>query len=128
VRVVVADTGPIHYLVLIAAIEILPQLFGKVLVPEIVHAELAHPRTPAPVRAWLETNPVWLEQRTTPPVTTLPLPKLGDGERAAIALAQAVGAALIPMDDRAGVAAARAQGLQATGTLGVLWPDMEREP
>ena len=60
-RIVVADTGPLHYLVLIEAIELLPRLYGKVLVPEVVCAELAHPRTPAPVRTWLATNPIWLE-------------------------------------------------------------------
>lgn len=119
-RAVVADASPLHYLVLIEAIELLPQLFGKVLVPRIVHVELERLRAPAPVRAWLETNPAWLEQRTTPPIATLPLPKLGDGERAAIALARSVGAALLLIDDRTGVAAARAHGLEATGTLGVL--------
>lgn len=55
-----------------------------------------------------------------PPVADLPFPKLDEGERAAIALAHAVGAALVLMDDRTGVAAARAQGLEVTGTLGVL--------
>lgn len=117
---VVADTGPLHYLVLIEAIELLPRLFGAVLVPELVRAELDHPHTPAPIRAWLASNPVWLEARTTPPIAALPLPDLGNGERAVIALAQAVGAALVLMDDRAGIAAARAQGFTATGTLGVL--------
>ena len=119
-RVVVADTGPLHYLVLIEAVELLPELFGRVLVPEIVCAELDRPRTPAPVRAWLARHPAWLEPRPTPPVAALPLPGLGDGERAAIALAQTVGAALVLMDDRAGVAAAWTHGLTATGTLGVL--------
>jgi predicted nucleic acid-binding protein len=42
------------------------------------------------------------------------------GERAVIALARETGAALTLMDDRAGVAAARAQGLHVIGTLGVL--------
>jgi len=55
-----------------------------------------------------------------PPVAPRPFPELDRGERAVIALAQAVGAALVLMDDRAGIAAARAQGLEATGTLGVL--------
>lgn len=118
--VVVADTGPLHYLVLIDAIALLPQLYDVVLVPEIVCAELRHPNTPASIRAWLATTPAWLKPQPTPPVTTLPFPKLGDGERATIALAQAAGAALVLIDDRAGVALARAQGLQATGTLGVL--------
>lgn len=119
-RIVVADTGPLHYLVLIEAIELLPRLYGRVLVPEVVCTELAHLRTPAPVRTWLATNPVWLKSRVTPPVAALPFPWLGDGERAAIALAQSIGAALVLIDDRAGAVAARSQGLAATGTLGVL--------
>jgi predicted nucleic acid-binding protein len=120
VRVVVSDTGPLHYLVLIEAIELLPRLYGKVPVPEVVLSELKHPGTPAPVRAWLETGPGWLEPRIAPPVPALPFPKLGDGEQATVALAQAIRATLVLMDDRAGVAAPRAQGLAATGTLGVL--------
>ena len=41
---VVADTGPLHYLVLIEVIDILPRLFGRVLIPEIVGAELSRPK------------------------------------------------------------------------------------
>lgn len=117
--VVVADAGPLHYLVLIDAIDLLPRLFGTIVVPDPVRAELSRPRTPAPVRTWLTSSPAWLE--VAAPAAPVPLsPRLGEGERAAIALAHAIGAALILMDDRAGVAAARAQGLEATGTLGVL--------
>ena len=101
------------------AIELLPRLFGKVLVPEI-RIELDRPRTPAPVRTWLRTNSAWLEQRAMPPGAAFVSPKLGEGEQAAIALAHAVGATLILMDDHVGTATARAQGPAATGTLGVL--------
>lgn len=118
--IAVADTGPPHYLVLVGAVDLLPRLFGPVLVPDVVLAELSRPRTPAPVREWLATRPLWLVARPTPPVAGLPLPKLGDGERAAIALAREVGAALLLTDDRAAAAAARAAGFEATGTLGVL--------
>jgi predicted nucleic acid-binding protein len=45
---------------------------------------------------------------------------LDEGERAAIALATSIGADLILMDDRAGVAVAYQRGLAVTGTLGVL--------
>jgi predicted nucleic acid-binding protein len=48
------------------------------------------------------------------------MPKLGDAERAAIALALVVKADLVLMDDQDGVMAARRQGLIVTGTLGVL--------
>jgi predicted nucleic acid-binding protein len=45
---------------------------------------------------------------------------LDEGELAAIALASAISADLILMDDREAVAFARAKGFAVTGTLGVL--------
>jgi len=48
------------------------------------------------------------------------VPKLDRGERAVIALAHAVSADLVLMDDRDGVTVARREGFAATGTLGVL--------
>jgi predicted nucleic acid-binding protein len=50
--VVVADTGPLNYLVQIDAIDVLPKVFGKIVIPAAVHDELAHPGAPAMVRAW----------------------------------------------------------------------------
>jgi predicted nucleic acid-binding protein len=120
VPIVVADTGPLHYLVLIEAIELLPRLFDTVFVPEVVHTELNHPRTPGVVRDWISTRAPWLKVKPTQPVATLPMPMLGNGERAAIALARSDHAELILMDDRAGVTMARACGFAVTGTLGVL--------
>ena len=48
---VVTDTSPLHYLVLIEAESIFPQLFTRVMAPPEVVQELAHPRAPASVRA-----------------------------------------------------------------------------
>ncbi len=118
--VVVADAGPPHYLVLIGAIDLLPSLFGAVIIPDVVKAELSRPRAPAAVRAWIASSPPWLASRPASIQQTPQFPKLDEGERDAIALAQAIGADLILMDDRAGAAAARALGLEVTGTLGVL--------
>jgi predicted nucleic acid-binding protein len=118
--VVVSDTGPLRYLVLIEHIELLPELFGGVLISEIVCAELNRPSTPPLVRAWLATAPSWLEKRAISPTAGLFPPRVDAGERAAIELAQATNATLLLMDDRAGMAEARARGLEATGTLGVL--------
>ena len=50
-HLVVADTGPVNYLVLIGATEILPKLFDKVLVPQAVLNELSRHATPEGVRA-----------------------------------------------------------------------------
>ena len=117
---VVADTGPLRYLVLIEVIGILPLLFGRVLIPEIVSAELSRPSTPLRVREWLAADPAWLESRANPSAPGILPPRLGAGERAAIGLAQSIGDALLLIDARAGIEAARALGLQATGTLGIL--------
>ena len=48
------------------------------------------------------------------------MPKLDAGEQAAIALAVQLKATLLLIDDRAGVRAALAQGLEVVGTLGIL--------
>ena len=61
-RLVVADTGPLHYLVLTGDIALLPNLFEKVLTPE--RDELAHAEAPAAVRAWIALPPPWLEIRS----------------------------------------------------------------
>lgn len=40
--IVIADTGPINYLILIQEIQILPVLYGRILVPASVCDELKH--------------------------------------------------------------------------------------
>ena len=59
--VVVADTSPINYLVLIEQIELLPQLYIRILIPPAVREELKHPVVPSPVRDWAAHPPSWLE-------------------------------------------------------------------
>jgi predicted nucleic acid-binding protein len=120
VQVVVADTGPLHYLALIEEIDLLPRLFDAVFVPEMVREELSHARAPSVVRGWVTSRPRWLQVARTPPDEELLLPALDAGERAAIALAVSLRADLILIDDRSGVAAALAQGLAVVGTLGLL--------
>jgi predicted nucleic acid-binding protein len=62
-RLVVADTGPLNYLVLIDAIELLPKLFEKVYTPAAVQAELLDADAPGIVPAWAAQPPPWLEVR-----------------------------------------------------------------
>jgi predicted nucleic acid-binding protein len=121
-RLVIADTGPINYLVLVDAIGVLPKLFERIFVPLAVHAELIDTEAPEEVRAWIGRPPEWLEVRPNPESNKSSLDEraLDEGERAAIALARAISADLILMDDRAGVAVAQQHGLAVTGTLGVL--------
>jgi predicted nucleic acid-binding protein len=121
VRLAVADTGPLHYLVLIGQIDIIAALVDEVLIPPEVLDELDRPQTPAAVRVWIAATPSWLRVQPSPSADIdQSLARLDPGERAAIALAISVGADAVLMDDRAGVAAARARGLEVIGTLGLL--------
>src|SRR5262252_1598915 len=118
--IVVADATPLRYLTLIEAVDILPTLYERILIPQTVADELQRPRTPLPVRQWMATPPAWLAIRHAPLTSEPALSRLGAGEREAIALAQALHAELLVMDDWDGRAAALQCGLTVLGTLGVL--------
>lgn len=121
-RVVVSDTGPINYLVLIGLVPILEKLFGEILIPAAVRDELTHEAAPVAVRDWLEHKPDWVEVREIQGSVfdDASLQRLDEGEWAAIDLAASIDADLLLMDDRDGVAAARSKGFKVTGTLGIL--------
>jgi predicted nucleic acid-binding protein len=55
--VVVADTSPINYLILIAQIDLLKHLYTRILIPPAVLTELKHPVAPKPVRDWADNAP-----------------------------------------------------------------------
>ena len=63
---VVADTGPLHYLVLTGDIELLPKLLERVLVPQVVRDELANAEAPQAVRDWIARTPGWLDDGLPP--------------------------------------------------------------
>ena len=84
---IVSDTTPLNYLVLIDAVELLPRLYQRVLIPPAVRDELTRPKTPETVRRWMAQPPSWLEV-VTPALPPDPaLSHLADGETQAIALA-----------------------------------------
>ena len=58
---VVSDTSPISYLVLIDYTNVLPQLFGSVVIPQAVHDELIHAGIPMQLREWMAEMPAWLQ-------------------------------------------------------------------
>jgi len=109
--VVVSDTTPLNYLVLIEAIDVLPRLYGRVLIPAVVWDEIAQPETPEPVLNWLAQSPSWLEVTNPMPSADPTLSHLDEGEAQAITLALERRADLLLIDERDGTAAARARGL-----------------
>ena len=120
--VVIADASPVHYLIVIEQIDLLPKLFERIFIPVAVREELLDPQTPDAVRQWIAHAPAWLQvlPDPTPPPEDPILARLDRGERAAVQWAVTLTAHLILIDDRAGVLAAKRKGLLVTGTLGVL--------
>jgi len=117
--IVIADTGPLNYLVLIGEVDVLPPLYTRVIVPEAVVKELRAAGAPTSVREWIARPPHWLEARPDPPLDPT-LAFLDPGESAALTLAQLLNADELLIDDRAGRAEATRRRLRVTGTLGVL--------
>jgi len=121
---VVADTGPIRYLLVIGAIELLPKLYDRVFLPRSVQGELTHLRAPEAVREWALRPPAWVEIREVERLeSTL---ELDVGEADAISLAQKMGADWVLLDEREGRDRALALNLRVSGTVGVLELAAER--
>lgn len=118
--IVVADTSPINYLILLGHIEVLPHLYGRLLIPEKVAAELGSYKASAQVRSWISDPPEWLEIVACPPEDDFSMAHLDPGEREAIVLSCRVHADYLIVDDAAARVEALRRNISVTGTLGVL--------
>jgi len=119
--IVVADSGPPHYLILIEQIELLRRFYGQVTIPDAVADELRASGSPAIVRNWFARPPDWVAVTHVPQEQIECVTEdLDFGERAAIALAGTIRADLLLIDDAAGRIEATRRNLRVTGTLGVL--------
>ncbi|MCS7066813.1 MAG: DUF3368 domain-containing protein [Fimbriimonadales bacterium] len=119
--IVVSNTSPITNLHAIGELSLLRRLYGQIIIPPAVQAELMegvargdHPD--------LETEWDWILVRVPTPSALLEtlLAQLDAGEVEAIALARELSADLLLMDERVGRRVAVQQGLKVTGVLGVL--------
>jgi predicted nucleic acid-binding protein len=70
--IVVSDTSPLNYLILIGAEQVLPALFGQVLAPPEVLVEMQHAEAPPQVSAWAQHPPAWLEIRSPSEMPSFP--------------------------------------------------------
>jgi predicted nucleic acid-binding protein len=114
---VVVDAGPLIALSAVGHLELLHQVYGRVVVPQAVLAEIDVPgydRTAVLGADWLErvaltaAPPPWI------------LSKLDAGETSVIMTALEQSIRLVLIDERKGRRVARAAGLQVAGTVGVL--------
>ena len=118
--IVVADTTPLNYLVLIDEAELLPALFTKVLMPSAALRELQAPETPLKVRQWIGQSHPWLEVRTVSGITTPQLLPLDPGEREALQLALNLDISTVLIDEADARRIAKTLHLKVRGTLGIL--------
>ena len=114
---VVSNTGPLIALATIGQFDLLRKLFGEILIPPAVRAEILDENTVNAVTAadWIVVHPVQDEI-----AVQLLKGELDAGESKAIVLARELNADLLLIDDRSARRRASAIELTTIGTLGVL--------
>jgi len=118
--IVIADTSPLNYLLLIGEIDLLPKLYPHIAIPPAVQVELRNADAPDIVRAWIENPPAWLAIMAPHSSDDPRLSALDSGEREALALALELRADLVLIDERDARAVAELCGLTVAGTMRVL--------
>jgi predicted nucleic acid-binding protein len=118
--IVVSDTSPICYLLLINQIEILRVLYNVVTIPQTVALELSAPDSPPVVKNWIAQPPDWLQIQAIATAQAIELETLDPGEREAILLAEQLKANLVILDDKAARKIAVERGLRIIELLGIL--------
>lgn len=116
---VISNTTPLLSLLKIDRLELLPQLYGKIVVPQAVFEEIEIGQKRGIYRDISKID--WIEIRSLQNRELLsPLVKLDAGEAETIALALETGADLVIIDEFLGRSVARQFNLKMTGTLGIL--------
>jgi predicted nucleic acid-binding protein len=117
--VVVSDTTPLHYLILVGQETILQKLYGKVLIPPAVLMELSHASAPVQISNWATNPPAWV---TVAMPGSIPerYDSLDFGERQALALATEIHADLVLLDDKVARRVALKELMHVKGTLGIV--------
>jgi predicted nucleic acid-binding protein len=118
--IIVSNTTPLRYLIEIEAAELLETLFGKIIIPQEVANELQGANTPNKVKDWIRAHPAWLEVRRVDASAFVPKTTIQQGEREAIALALALAADSILLDDKNARREAAWAGLKIIPTLAIL--------
>lgn len=116
---IVADTGPVSYLVKIGHIDLLAALAEKTVLPSSVRRELLHAAAPPAVRVWAEAPPGWVEVRAAA-TELVDAPDVSAADREAITLATELNASVLLMDDQQARRCAAHVGVVTIGTVGLL--------
>lgn len=119
-REVISNTSPLQYLYQLDLLDLLPALYGEIVVPYGVIKEIAAGRARSVSLPDPESIP-WIRVREVATAALLPLiPDLGAGEREVLALALEGSDALVILDDALARRFAKRLEIALTGTLGLL--------
>lgn len=124
--IIISNTTPLNYLVLIEQQDLLRALFGRVIIPQGVLEELQRDKTPQTVKEWVAKRPEWLEVRAVQSASSREPDNLDAGEREALLLAEEISADALLMDDKDGRKEAAKRNMVIIGTLGVIEQAAER--
>ncbi|WP_089406642.1 hypothetical protein [Granulicella rosea] len=119
--IVVADTTPLNYLILLGFSDALREIYGRVLVPHAVLKEMLRPEAPEAVRRWAMSPPSWIEEVHVGKLDPSLPSGLGAGEREAISFALVIGADVVLIDEQLGRRQAEMRNLKVAGTFGLLF-------
>ena len=117
--IVVSDTSPLNYLILINLVDVLAKLFQEVYIPPSVVVELTDPDAPEVVRAWIQSPPSWLKIKA-PSARLASTFVLDSGEADALSLAKELHITDILIDEWHGRNVAQQEGFTLIPTLAVL--------
>ena len=119
---VVADAGPLIHLSLVGRIDLLPLLYGRILIPDLVHQEVVQKgeglagSAEISVADWIDVSP----HDPGAHLFRLLRADLDPGEAAALWLAVERRSEWVLSDDRPARLAAERLGLRVRGSLGIL--------
>jgi uncharacterized protein len=118
--IIIADSSPLISLAIIEQLELLPQLYQRVLLPPAVWDEVTVQGIGLP-GANAVRKVTWLEIQTPEAALLKPLSILVDrGEAEAIALAQSIPESIVLLDDAQARRVAERLNVPRIGTLGIL--------
>ncbi len=119
--IVVADSGPLIHFALLGRLDLLRDIYGRLIVPQAVYDEIVKRGAGKPGDRDVAAAE-WIETRMAPdsPTAAALANDLDAGEAEAISLAITIGADLFLCDDLAARRAAERAALRVVGTLGIL--------
>mgnify|MGYP001148757337 CR=1 FL=1 len=119
--IVVSNTSVILNLAAVGQLNLLEQLYGKVVIPEAVFRELLALGSELPLMPQIKSL-LWIETRSVTNCLLVDslLLELDEGEAEAVVLAMEIQADLLLLDERRGRKAASRWGLKLIGLLGIL--------